>query len=96
MSSITTDLAEILSTIQRPGNFYTAGTIETFAPQLQVEGIGPIALPLLPVQVEQLVAVSEQAPYGRGEETLVNPNVRRTWQINADKIRIKGRHWPQT
>jgi predicted 2-oxoglutarate/Fe(II)-dependent dioxygenase YbiX len=95
MSSITTDLTEILSTVQRPGNFYTSGTTETFAPQLQVEGVGPIALPLLPIQVEQLVTVAEQAPYGRGEETLVDPDVRRTWQINADQVRIEGRHWPQ-
>jgi predicted 2-oxoglutarate/Fe(II)-dependent dioxygenase YbiX len=96
MSSITTDLAEILSTIKRPGDFYIASTTETFAPHLEVEGVGPIALPLLPIQVEQLVAVAEQAPYGRGEETLVDPDVRRTWQINADKVRIEGRHWPQT
>jgi predicted 2-oxoglutarate/Fe(II)-dependent dioxygenase YbiX len=96
MSSITTDLAELLSTIKRPGSFYATGTTEIFAPQLEVEGVGPISLPLLPVQVEQLVAVAEQAPYGRGEETLVDPEVRRTWQINADKIRLKGRHWPQT
>lgn len=96
MSSITTDLAELLSTIKRPGNFYAAGTTEIFAPQLEVVGVGPISLPLLPAQVEQLVAVAEQAPYGRGEETLVDPDVRRTWQINADKIRLKGRHWSQT
>jgi predicted 2-oxoglutarate/Fe(II)-dependent dioxygenase YbiX len=96
MSSITTDLAEILSTVKRPGSFYAAGTTEIFAPNLEVEGVGPIAFPLLPVQVEQLVAVAEQAPYGRGEETLVNPDVRRTWQINADQIRIKGRRWSET
>jgi predicted 2-oxoglutarate/Fe(II)-dependent dioxygenase YbiX len=96
MSSITTDLAEILSTVKRPGSFYAAGTTEIFAPNLEVEGVGPIAFPLLPVQVEQLIAVAEQAPYGRGEETLVDPDVRRTWQINADQIRIQGRRWSQT
>jgi predicted 2-oxoglutarate/Fe(II)-dependent dioxygenase YbiX len=95
MSSITTELTEILKTIDRPGNFYTAGTTEIFAPHIEVEGVGPIALPLLPIQVEQLVAVAEQAPYGRGEETLVDTEVRRTWQINANQIRIEGRHWPQ-
>ncbi|MGB8700209.1 MAG: 2OG-Fe(II) oxygenase [Thermosynechococcaceae cyanobacterium] len=96
MSSITTELAEVLSTVQRPGNFYVAGTTEIFAPRLEVEGVGPIALPLLPVQVEQLVAIAEPAPYGRGEETLVDTQVRRTWQINADRIRIEGRHWQET
>ncbi|NJN71189.1 MAG: 2OG-Fe(II) oxygenase [Nitrospira sp.] len=42
------------------------------------------------------VAIAEQAPYGRGAETLVDPQVRRTWQINADQVRIAGRHWPST
>ena len=93
MSSITTDLAGLLDTVQRPGDFYAAGSAEIFTPSLEVEGVGPIALPLLPVQAEQLIAVAEQAPYGRGEETAIDTNVRRTWQIDAAKIRIGGRHW---
>ena len=95
MSPITTELTEILSTIKRPGSFYAAGKIEMFPPHIEVEGVGPIAFPLLPVQVKQLISVAEQAPYGRGEETLVDTEVRQTWQINADKVRIDGRHWPQ-
>ena len=31
MSSITTELAELLSTVQRPGDFYTTGTTELSA-----------------------------------------------------------------
>ncbi len=96
MSSLTTELAERLSTVQRPGGFYTAGTTDIFAPHLAVAGVGPIALPLLPVQAQQLMAVAERAPYGRGEETLVDTAVRRTWQINPDRIQITGRHWAQT
>lgn len=96
MSIITTALADLLNKVQRPGDFYATGATEIFAPSLEVEGVGSIALPLLPVQAEQLVAVAEQAPYGRGEETLVDTTVRRTWQIDAAKIRIGGRNWPRT
>jgi len=96
MSTITTELAELLSTVERPGDFYATGTTEIFAPNLEVEGVGPIALPLLPVQAQQLIAVAERAPYGRGEETLVDTEVRRTWQINADRVRIAGRNWERT
>jgi len=32
-------------------------------------------------------------PYGRGADTLVDTTVRRTWQIGADRVHIKGRHW---
>ena len=78
MSRFPAELATLLSTIRRPGDFHAAGTIETFAPSLDVEGVGRIALPLLPAQTEQLIAVAEAAPYGRGEQTLVDPTVRRT------------------
>jgi predicted 2-oxoglutarate/Fe(II)-dependent dioxygenase YbiX len=96
MSSITTDLAAALSTVRRPGDFFVSGTTELLAPLLEVAGVGPIALPLLPVQAEQLVAVAERAPHGRGEETLVDTTVRRTWQIGADRVRIQGKHWART
>src|SRR5499427_5516685 len=96
MAPLTTELADILHTVQRPGDFYTTGTIDIFAPRLEVAGVGPIALPLLPVQAQQLIAVAEQAPYGRGEATLVDTEVRRTWQIDPARVQIGGRHWAQT
>jgi predicted 2-oxoglutarate/Fe(II)-dependent dioxygenase YbiX len=96
MAALTTELAEILSTVQRPGDFYTAGASEIFIPRLEVAGVGPIALPLLPAQAQQLIAVAEQAPYGRGEDTLVDTTVRQTWQIAPERVEISGRHWEQT
>jgi predicted 2-oxoglutarate/Fe(II)-dependent dioxygenase YbiX len=96
MAFLTTELAEILHTVQRPGDFYTTGTIDIFAPRLEVAGVGPIALPLLPVQAQHLIAVAAQAPYGRGEATLVDTEVRRTWQIDPERVQIGGRHWAQT
>ena len=56
------------------------------APRLEVEGVGQVALPLLPVQAEQLIATAQRAPYGRGAETIVDTSVRRTWQISPDKV----------
>ena len=96
MAAFTTELAEILSTVQRPGDFYTTGTSDIFTPHLEVAGVGPIALPLLPIQAQQLIAAAEQAPYGRGEDTLVDPTVRQTWQIAPERVEISGRHWEQT
>jgi hypothetical protein len=59
----------------------------------EVEGVGPIALPLLPAQAVELIAVAGRAPCGRGGETLVDTAVRRTWQIGADRVRIAGTLW---
>ena len=88
MSSIAIDLAALLGGVDRPGDFYTAGTCEIFAPGLDVQGVGPIALPLLPVQAEQLIGIAQHAPYGRGEQTLVDTEVRRTWQIGPERVQI--------
>lgn len=96
MTALTVDLAKILQTVRRPGDFQVAGTSEVFAPQIEVAGVGAISLPLLPAQAEQLAAVAEQAPYGRGTETLIDTAVRRTWQIGPDRMRIGGRHWAQS
>src|SRR3954466_6306406 len=93
MPMITADLATVLGKIRRPGNFFAAGTTELLAPLLEVEGVGPVALPLLPAQADQLAAAAEPAPYGRGAATLVDPAVRRCRQIGPDRVRISGRHW---
>lgn len=96
MSLITDALAALLSTVRTPGDFHASGTTELLLPCLTVHGIGPIAFPLLPTQAEQLIAVAQRAPYGRGEETLVDTAVRRTWQIGADQVRIEGKSWART
>lgn len=96
MSTITSDLAALLSGVERPGDFYVAGTEEIFSPRLEVDGVGQVALPLLQVQAEALIAVAERAPYGRGEETVLDEKVRRTWQIEAARVHISGRHWEQS
>ena len=96
MTTIAADLAHLLAKVNRPGDYVTSGTIELLAPSLHVEGVGPIALPLLQIQAEQLIAFAEAAPYGRGQETLTDPSVRRTWQIAPDRVRIGGRRWPRT
>ncbi|MDH3663922.1 MAG: 2OG-Fe(II) oxygenase, partial [Alphaproteobacteria bacterium] len=96
MSSITAELASALSSVRRPGDFVTSDRTELFAPKLEVDGVGPIALPFLPVQAEQLIALAERAPFGRGENTLVDTDVRRTWQLGADRVRVEGKHWQRT
>jgi predicted 2-oxoglutarate/Fe(II)-dependent dioxygenase YbiX len=93
MPAIPLELARVLQTVRRPGDFFATGRIEIFAPKIEVEGVGAISLPLLEAQAGQLIAIAEQAPYGRGEETLVDTAVRRTWQIAAERIRLGGRHW---
>src|SRR5579871_849087 len=96
ISSVGTDLVECLGSIERAGEFCIGGQRQIFMPAVDVDGVGRLAFPVLPVQVEQLIASAEAAPYGRGEATLVDRDVRRTWQIDPGKVRIGGRQWDET
>jgi hypothetical protein len=81
LSSIVSDLAALLTGVERPGDFYTGGTKEIFSPLVEVDGVGPVAFLLLQAQAGALMAVAERAPYGRGKETVYDEKVRSTWQI---------------
>ena len=96
MSSIGANLLDSLRSVERPGDFCVGGIREVFMPAIDVDGVGRIAFPILPAQARELIAIAEAAPYGRGEETLVDRQVRRTWQVDSAKVRIGGRHWEKT
>src|SRR6267154_2744049 len=96
MSSIGITLLNSLRSVERPGDFCVGGIQGIFMPTIDIDGMGRIALPILPIQAERLVAIAEAAPYGRGEETVVDREIRRTWQIDSAKVRIGGRHWDKT
>ncbi|MBV8121509.1 MAG: 2OG-Fe(II) oxygenase, partial [Alphaproteobacteria bacterium] len=76
MSSIGAALLNSLRSVERPGDFCTGGIREIFMPTLDVDDVGKIAFPILPVQAERLIAIAEAAPYGRGAATVVDREVR--------------------
>jgi predicted 2-oxoglutarate/Fe(II)-dependent dioxygenase YbiX len=94
--NITQELANILAEVDRPGDYFVAGRAEFLALRIEVEGVGLIALPLLPAQAKQLIKAATRAPFGRGADTVVDTKVRRTWQIEAGRVTVGGRHWPRT
>lgn len=57
--------------------------------------MGVIGFPLTPQQAEQMRSLCEQAPYGKGEKTIVDTSVRRVWQMFPDKFVLKNRAWEQ-
>lgn len=58
-----------------------------------MEGVGPIALPLLPHQAAALAAAAERAPFGRKEATVYDDAVRKTWQFSSSKFTIQNPAW---
>jgi hypothetical protein len=82
-----------LAKIDRPGSFCTSGSVPAVLPGLEVEGMGPVGLPLTPARAEELKKNCEQAPYGKGEETLVDTSVRRVWRLTPDRFALTNPDW---
>mgnify|MGYP001274333180 CR=1 FL=1 len=87
-------LEELIKGIQRPGDFFASGSLEIPMPRVEVEGVGTLSFPVPENQIQQLVRQATRAPYGRGEETILDESVRKVWQLPPEKVRIGGKSWP--
>ena len=91
--SISDQLVRALKTVDRPGSFCASGSAPAPLPGLEVAGLGPIGLPLTAAQVPELKKHCRQAPYGKGEETIVDTRVRRVWQLEPDQFSLTNPDW---
>lgn len=88
------DIVSTLNSIKRPGAFAAGGQVQLPIPALQVTGISEtIGLPINSMQVGKVIEKCTRAPFGRGEETIVDTNVRSTWQLNPAQFSIGNRAW---
>lgn len=56
-------------------------TVRMDALTLDVEGFGHAKFPVTPAKARKLITLGKPARFGRGEETLTDPEVRDTWDI---------------
>ena len=60
---------------------------------LNVKNFGDIQLPLNETQAEKLIKICKKAPFGQKLETLYDPAVRDTFQLEPHEIKIKNKDW---
>lgn len=87
------DLLTALDGIQSSGDFVATGELEPLDPQIKVQDVGAIILPLQESQARQMIEHAQQAPYGRGSETLVDISVRNTLELNPDQFELGNPGW---
>ncbi len=90
MKTLNAALNEITGT----GRFCSSGALPFFLPGIFVGG-EELGFPLSAAQIKELISAAEAAPYGRGEATVLDESVRRSWQIDPDAICIDGKAWQQ-
>ena len=90
------ELFSLMDKVNASGAFSVSGALPPIHPGLKVKGVGNVALPLLEHQAKSLIKLSQQAPFGRGEETIVDTNVRNSWQIAAEDFELTNPQWEKT
>lgn len=90
---ISEQLARALKAIDRPGAFCSSGGGLAPLPGLEVAGFGPVGLPLAAGPAEELKKLCRQAPYGKGEQTVVDTRVRRVWQLDPAQFALTNPDW---
>ena len=90
-------LLGVLAGARRPGSWFAQGAMETPMPALEIEGAGLLSFPVPEAQARLVIRqAAERAPYGKGDQTLVDESVRKVWQIAQAKVKIGGKGWATT
>ena len=86
-------ILECLNNIKGSGSFVSTHTNDFIYSGIEVNGIGPLAFPMLEVQAKELIKIAKKAPFGKGSDTIYDENVRKTWEIEASDISFKMNSW---
>lgn len=94
MSALTSarQLVDAIGQAIKSSKFCVASELTAVDPGLEVDGLGAITLPLKRGIAKKLVARCRVAPYGKGTATLVNPKVRKTYELNPKEFQL-GEAW---
>ena len=90
------EFISLMERVENPGTFSVSGTLTSIPPGLKVKNFGIVSLPLFEQQAKALIKLSEQAPFGRGEETIVDTKVRNVWQISSENFELTNPQWEES
>lgn len=86
-------LQQLLAGLGEASQFVSVGQLPAVLPGLEVKGVGPIGVPVTSADAKRLIARASQAPYGRGEATIVDRDVRRVWQLGPSQFALRNAAW---
>lgn len=93
MANFATELLQVLDALGDSAAFCATGKAAAVLPGLDVAGVGEVGLPVSAADAKRLIQQAVQAPYGRGEETIVDPKVRRVWQLEPVQFELRNAEW---
>ena len=96
LNSIREQLKECLNfgTAPKEISFMLQGARNSYPNQgVNIKDIGNIGLPISHRDIDAVKQASPRAPFGKGTDTIVDENVRKTWQIAAADLSCLNPRW---
>ena len=91
-------IVDTLKSVKRPGLYAAGGEIFMPLPAIKLaeEPDTILGLPLCEAQAKHLIELASRAPFGRGEQTIVDTSVCCTWQLNPTQFSITNPQWEKS
>ena len=91
-------IVDTLKSVKRPGLYAAGGEATMPLPAISLTGEADtmLGLPLCEAQAKHLIEIASRAPFGRGEETIVDTSVRCTWQLSPTQFSITNPQWKKS
>lgn len=88
------ELEECLTNVQSDGSFAMFEALNNAPnPGLYLKSSGVVGLPLSDNDAQAIISASHEAPFGKGEETIVDTSVRKTWEISLGEFELRNPAW---
>lgn len=88
-------LQQLLAGLGEASHFVSVGEFPAVLPGLVATGIDSIGVPVTSADAKRLISKASQAPYGRGEDTIVDTDVRRVWQLEPSQFTLRNPAWSE-
>lgn len=87
-------LREVLNDVQHDGKFFSFHTASQYVnPGLYINDIGSVGLPLSERDAKAVAGVCKQSPFGKGDETVIDENIRKTWELDTTEFACRNPDW---
>lgn len=89
------EISECLDGIHTIGTFALFENLDAAPnPGLYLKSGGIVGLPLSDRDAEAVIAASHEAPFGKGEETIIDKSVRKAWELSSTNFELRNPAWP--
>jgi 2OG-Fe(II) oxygenase superfamily len=87
------DVTAALAALRPEGTFAVELACGSEDLNIDAAGLGRLPFPLSAATAQRLRALARPAPFGRRDETLYDPKVRSTWEVEARLLKIDQKRW---